>query len=215
MIRIILSTRLGERRWTQAKLAQKTGIRKATVNEIYNESGYAALPYLEKIAASGGEYADDAKALLQEDVNDGFLLAWDEPFQNVERSRHLRHVEQVITNAESFQIKVRMDTQTPVYGLGYACQLNGKIVCSGGMVHADKTPLDMYETMTVDRKMLPENADLSALDLRFSVYLSPDDEDQKETFVRNREETLFDDLYWGCIWEVQITESQEGVFYLQ
>jgi len=37
MIRILLSTRLGERRWTQAKLAQKTGIRKATVNEIYNE----------------------------------------------------------------------------------------------------------------------------------------------------------------------------------
>jgi putative transcriptional regulator len=37
MIRILLSTRLGERRWTQAKLAEKTGIRKATVNEIYNE----------------------------------------------------------------------------------------------------------------------------------------------------------------------------------
>ena len=37
MIRILLSTRLGERRWTQAKLAQKTGIRKATINEIYNE----------------------------------------------------------------------------------------------------------------------------------------------------------------------------------
>ncbi len=37
MIRILLSTRLGERRWTQAKLAEKTGIRKATINEIYNE----------------------------------------------------------------------------------------------------------------------------------------------------------------------------------
>lgn len=37
MIRILLSTRLGERRWTQAKLAQKTGVRKATINEIYNE----------------------------------------------------------------------------------------------------------------------------------------------------------------------------------
>ena len=37
MIRILLSTRLGERRWTQAKLAQKTGIRKATINELYNE----------------------------------------------------------------------------------------------------------------------------------------------------------------------------------
>jgi putative transcriptional regulator len=37
MIRILLSTRLGERRWTQAHLARKTGIRAATINELYNE----------------------------------------------------------------------------------------------------------------------------------------------------------------------------------
>jgi putative transcriptional regulator len=37
MIRILLSTRLGERRWTQADLARKTGIRPATINEYYHE----------------------------------------------------------------------------------------------------------------------------------------------------------------------------------
>ena len=37
MIRILLSTRLGERRWTQARLAQETGIRAATINELYHE----------------------------------------------------------------------------------------------------------------------------------------------------------------------------------
>ena len=37
MIRILLSTRLGERRWTQADLAKKTGIRAATINELYHE----------------------------------------------------------------------------------------------------------------------------------------------------------------------------------
>jgi putative transcriptional regulator len=37
MIRILLSTRLGERRWTQAQLAKKTGIRAATINELYHE----------------------------------------------------------------------------------------------------------------------------------------------------------------------------------
>lgn len=37
MIRILLSTRLGERRWTQADLARATGIRAATINELYNE----------------------------------------------------------------------------------------------------------------------------------------------------------------------------------
>lgn len=37
MIRILLSTRLGERRWTQAKLARMTGIRPSTINDLYNE----------------------------------------------------------------------------------------------------------------------------------------------------------------------------------
>ncbi|MDR0889346.1 MAG: helix-turn-helix transcriptional regulator [Oscillospiraceae bacterium] len=37
MVRILLSTRLGERRWTQKDLARKTGIRPQTVNEYYHE----------------------------------------------------------------------------------------------------------------------------------------------------------------------------------
>ena len=37
MILILLSTRLGERRWTQADLARATGIRAATINELYHE----------------------------------------------------------------------------------------------------------------------------------------------------------------------------------
>jgi len=37
MIRILLSVRLGEKRWTQSTLAKKTGIRAATINELYNE----------------------------------------------------------------------------------------------------------------------------------------------------------------------------------
>lgn len=50
MIRILLSVRLGERRWTQAKLAQKTGIRAATINELYNElADKVSLKQLDKI----------------------------------------------------------------------------------------------------------------------------------------------------------------------
>ena len=37
MIRILLSTRLGEKRWTQADLARATGIRPSTINELYHE----------------------------------------------------------------------------------------------------------------------------------------------------------------------------------
>jgi len=36
-IRILLSTRLGERRWTQADLARATGIRPGTIGELYHE----------------------------------------------------------------------------------------------------------------------------------------------------------------------------------
>ena len=36
-IRILLSTRLGELRWTQSKLARKTGIRPSTIGDLYNE----------------------------------------------------------------------------------------------------------------------------------------------------------------------------------
>ncbi len=37
MIRILLSTKLGELRWTQADLARKTGIRPNTISDMYNE----------------------------------------------------------------------------------------------------------------------------------------------------------------------------------
>ncbi len=36
-IRIYLSIRLGELRWTQADLARATGIRPSTISELYNE----------------------------------------------------------------------------------------------------------------------------------------------------------------------------------
>lgn len=36
MIKIILSTKLGELRWTQADLARATGIRPNTISDLYN-----------------------------------------------------------------------------------------------------------------------------------------------------------------------------------
>ena len=37
MIKILLSRKLGELRWTQADLARKTGIRPSTIGEMYHE----------------------------------------------------------------------------------------------------------------------------------------------------------------------------------
>ena len=36
-IRILLSRKLGELRWTQADLSRKTGIRPTTINDMYHE----------------------------------------------------------------------------------------------------------------------------------------------------------------------------------
>ncbi|MHC1722425.1 MAG: helix-turn-helix domain-containing protein [Aminipila sp.] len=50
MIKIYLSRILGERRWTQADLARKTGIRPATIGEWYHELVERInLDHLEKI----------------------------------------------------------------------------------------------------------------------------------------------------------------------
>lgn len=50
MIRILLSTRLGELRWTQADLARKTGIRPNTINALYHEfTDRVSLDQLDKI----------------------------------------------------------------------------------------------------------------------------------------------------------------------
>lgn len=37
MIKILLSRKLGELRWSQADLARATGIRPSTISELYNE----------------------------------------------------------------------------------------------------------------------------------------------------------------------------------
>lgn len=49
-IKILLSTRLGEKRWTQADLARKTGICPSTINDMYHDiSERINLDHLDKI----------------------------------------------------------------------------------------------------------------------------------------------------------------------
>jgi putative transcriptional regulator len=50
MIKILLSRKLGELRWTQADLSRATGIRAATINALYNEvTDRVNLDHLSKI----------------------------------------------------------------------------------------------------------------------------------------------------------------------
>ena len=60
MIRILLSTRLGERRWTQADLARATGIRPSTINDLYHEiADRVNLEHLDLICEALGCNLDD------------------------------------------------------------------------------------------------------------------------------------------------------------
>ena len=60
MVRILLSTRLGERRLTQADLSRMTGIRPNTISELYNElATRVSLDHLDMICeALGCELTD-------------------------------------------------------------------------------------------------------------------------------------------------------------
>lgn len=49
-IRILLSRKLGEIRWTQSDLARRTGIRPSTINEMYHElCDRVNIEYLDRI----------------------------------------------------------------------------------------------------------------------------------------------------------------------
>ena len=73
MIRILLSTRLGERRWTQARLAQETGIRPATINELYHEmSDTISLEKLDKICQALNCDVSDILVLETEQMRANF-----------------------------------------------------------------------------------------------------------------------------------------------
>jgi len=54
-VRIFLSRKLGELRWTQADLARKTGIRPQTINDMYHEmSDRVNLDHLDLICEALG-----------------------------------------------------------------------------------------------------------------------------------------------------------------
>ena len=146
-----------------------------TVQDLRAESGSAALPYLQRLAASDSSYAADAKrelAARQAEISFGT----EAPFYNLEQYRMVQWLRQESEKANSFTIEVTFDTDTPVYGLDYALTLDDKTVLGGGCVSADgKSPLEKTVTLEISRRELPQNADLSALDLQLSVLLTPED----------------------------------------
>lgn len=73
MIRILLSIRLGELRWTQADLARKAGIRVSTIGDYYNEmTDRVSLRHLERICSALECDLPDLLAIVPE-KEDGML----------------------------------------------------------------------------------------------------------------------------------------------
>lgn len=73
MIRILLSIRLGEKRWTQAQLAAETGIRANTINDLYHEmTDRVSLEQLDRICKALDCDISDILA-REEDLDEGTL----------------------------------------------------------------------------------------------------------------------------------------------
>lgn len=73
MIRILISTRLGERRWPQSKLAKETNIRPSSINNLYHEiADSITFEQLDKICE-----------VLECDVSD--ILRWEPGEQKTHR----------------------------------------------------------------------------------------------------------------------------------
>lgn len=53
MIRILLSKKLGELKWTQADLARATGIRPTTISDYYNEIADESEPFRPHLRSAG------------------------------------------------------------------------------------------------------------------------------------------------------------------
>ena len=179
-------------------------LQKMTPQEIWQESGYAAVPYLQKIADGENLYAKKAQNTLQMIALDGEPPAEDEPFRNLEYERYLRLAKAYSDKANSFQVFVDFGDTPPVYALGYSLLLNGKDISGGGVQHADKTPLGKNVTLTFNRTDLPQDVDLSALEIQFSLYLTPDDATAQAVPVENESYTIPQKYAFGRTFSVEI-----------
>ncbi len=187
-----------------------------SVNEIYNESGYAALPYLQKIADGDSPYAKDAKHTLKGLVSYGAAYTdteeQDYAFYNLEFSRYLHFVEEGRKAATSFQVFIDLVDTPPVYAIGYACRVNGKDILSGGMENADHSALETDATIEFNRHDLLENTDLSNLDILFTLYLDPDDTTKQIYEVGEAESSLHPTFGYGRVYNVVIRDNGSGGF---
>lgn len=69
MIKILLSRKLGEVRWTQADLARATGIRPSTINDYYHElTNRISLDHLDLICDALDCDIDDILVRIQTDA---------------------------------------------------------------------------------------------------------------------------------------------------
>jgi putative transcriptional regulator len=70
MIRNHLSRLLGERKWTQADLARRTGIRPSTINDIYHEvNDGIRIEHLDKICRILDCKVSDFLEYIPDDLN--------------------------------------------------------------------------------------------------------------------------------------------------
>lgn len=180
-----------------------------SVQELAEDCGEAALPYLQKIAASDGKYAKQAKEVLKNSYS--YYKAENElpAFQNIEQARVVRFIQAERENADYFTVEVNLDLAPEIYSLNCACLIDKEIVFSTGLQNADKSPMESTRLLSISLKDLPADADLSKFDMRFSVCLSPEDE-SAETPITSETTPLLKDVKPGGYYVLRVFETENG-----
>lgn len=126
MIRILLSTRLGERRMTQSDLARVTGIRSQTINELYHD-------FAERVNLDDLDLICEA---LDCDLED---LIVREP--NIERRvKEVRHIPQTVSKSRKKYPPISCPDARYASGLFSSPSLRSWMVCPSGMMIATLPP---------------------------------------------------------------------------
>ena len=185
-----------------------------SVRELSDECGEAALPYLQKIAASDSKFAKQAKKELKDNYYREYAYYESASFANLEQARVTQYIREEKKKAESFFVNVNLDTNAPgstapAYALGYAVTIKGKVVYSGGLTNADGSPLEQEQQITISRGDLPKKAKLSKLDLKLTLTFAPENK-AKETKVKNSHKPLLQNVAYGEVYDVSIIETNKG-----
>ena len=189
-------------------------LREISVADIYEVSGYAAYPYLQKIVDAGGELGKDAEKILNQMYDDELRWLYNEPFMNLEQNRVKQYVLERNKVENTFDIRFSIRTDLKIQSIGYSFFSADRLLSSGGVTNADNTPLKDEVVLTIDRADFPADMDWDQFGLQLEVELADVDGQSadKPYAVEIRNEHELEHVIFGAEYELTLTEDSPYYF---